>query len=315
MLKHLSCCLFVGLIILSGPQKPDAQPTQANRRTEVKQPNSQPSVTPLNNSATEINNPANTASPSQYQNGNPKDDPFKVEQLRQNRIIVRATVWIAIFSGLSFLAVAAYAITAYKQWKAIEKQANHASEQVEAMAGQQEVMREQVQVMRDTLTQNLDSFQTGERAYVAISKIQFGTPLLPGRMPAINFHFTNGGRTPAWNVRISATFSVEDDTSDQSHGFVETASHTVEKEIALMMLPGVTRDPIAINAGFTVTDNLRVEVEGGMSTFFVRGIIYFNDISTQEQTFPFCFIYHWITGFQDCKRENPNGERSKQVDP
>jgi hypothetical protein len=38
--------------------------------------------------------------------------------------------------------VAAYAITAYKQWKAIEKQANHASEQVSAMEGQLNAMRE-----------------------------------------------------------------------------------------------------------------------------------------------------------------------------
>lgn len=130
MLKHSLCCLCVGLIISSGPQEPKSKPAQANRSAKQHNANSQPSTTPLNNPSAQIDNPANAASSSESQKGDAKDDAFKTEQLRQNRIIVRATVWIAIFSGLSFAAVAVYSIVSYKQWEAMKGQAESMDESV-----------------------------------------------------------------------------------------------------------------------------------------------------------------------------------------
>src|SRR6266852_9507683 len=99
MLKHCICCVCVGLILLSSPHKFNAQPTQANGRPKTQQAKPQPSTTSLNNSNAQIDNSANAASPSQNQERDAKDEAFKMEQLRQNRIIAEATVYIAIFGG------------------------------------------------------------------------------------------------------------------------------------------------------------------------------------------------------------------------
>ena len=53
-------------------------------------------------SPAQINNPANAASSSQNQERDAKDERFKAEQLRQNRIIAKATVYIAFFGGPEF---------------------------------------------------------------------------------------------------------------------------------------------------------------------------------------------------------------------
>src|SRR5262245_40598428 len=108
MLKHCICCISVGLILLSSPQESKTQQTQANSRAKQQQANSKFSITSLNKPSTQIDDPANAASGSQNQERNAKDEAFKAEQLRQNRIIVWATVFIAIFGGLSFVAALIY---------------------------------------------------------------------------------------------------------------------------------------------------------------------------------------------------------------
>lgn len=198
--------ILVFMLLVTG-EKVNAQPTQTNRRAEEKQTNSQPPVTPLDNRQAQIDNSANTASPSQNQERDAQAESFKAEQLRQNRIIAKATVYIAIFGGLSFLAALIYAIVSIRQWKAIDKQANHAGDQLietrnllaqnewafratqrhanatraqmqkqsAAMQGQLDAMKEQGGLMRESFAQNERAVKAAEdHARIAEESLNVG---------------------------------------------------------------------------------------------------------------------------------------------
>jgi hypothetical protein len=197
--------ILLFMLLLAG-EKVNAQPTQTNRRAEEKQTNSQPSVTPLDNSQAQIDNPANAASPSQNQERDTKDDPFKVEQLRQNRIIAKATVYIAVFGGLSFLAALIYAIVSIKQWKAIDKQATHAGEQVGKMDESLTETRKLVIQNERAVKAAEDGVEIGQRAYVLIpsAKPEFNSD----RHIMVEFEIKNYGNTPANYVQVSYRLEV-----------------------------------------------------------------------------------------------------------
>jgi hypothetical protein len=81
----------------------------------------------------------------------------KAAQATNDRI-ARATVIIAVFGGLSFLATCAYIVAAFLQWNSIKKQANKAEAQLEVvrkqsrtMLGTWRVIRQQTRVMKEQL--------------------------------------------------------------------------------------------------------------------------------------------------------------------
>jgi hypothetical protein len=197
--------ILLFMLLLAG-ENVNAHSTQANRRAKEKQTNSQPSATPLDDRQTKIDNAANTASPSQNQERDTKDDPFKAEQLRQNRIIVKSTVWIAIFGGLSFVAALIYAIVSIKQWKAIDKQATYTGEQVGKMDESLTETRTLVAQNERAVKAAEDGVEIGQRAYVLISsaKPEFNSD----RHIMVEFEIKNYGNTPANYVRVSFRLEV-----------------------------------------------------------------------------------------------------------
>jgi hypothetical protein len=218
--------ILVFMLLLAG-EKVNAQPTQTNSRAEEKETNSQPSVTPLDNAPARVNNAANTASPSQSQERDTKDDPFKAEQLRQGRIIVWATVCIAFFGGLSFVAALIYAIVSIKQWKSIDKQATHAGEQVGKMQAQLGAMKEQERIMGESLVQSKIAIATmqfqadiaelasdssresailAQRAYVSIT--QGSVQALANGDVIFSLRIENTGNTFARQVKILSSVDV-----------------------------------------------------------------------------------------------------------
>jgi hypothetical protein len=195
---------------------------------------------------------------------------------------------------LSLLVLAAIAVQAYiyrKQW---------------------EVMQGQLGVMRETIAENRRNFYVIERAYVSISHIQFTDNPETEQMRTIQIEIINGGRTPAWDVRMRVRVSVEDPTSDKSRPYVKTADHVETRSIPRVLLPSKT-EPVIIKPDITVSESMSLEVMD-LSGIFVRGEIYFTDISEKEQALPFCFVWKPKTPFfENCKRgekqsnsENPN---------
>lgn len=171
-----------------------------------------------------------------------------------------------------------------------------------ASESQKDTMQVQLDIMRNTIAENRRIFYVGERAYIGI--VQIRASLIPanGQKPTIQIEIINGGRTPAWNVRMRIRMNIEDPTEDKSREYLETAEHNETQEIARIILPsrGVN---IPVEAGFSVTHQMSIEVMG-LSKFFVRGEFYFTDISESEQSWPFCFV--WIPHtvfFKDCRRD------------
>ena len=151
--RFLAALPLISLLLLPSG---NAQPTKSKSQAKEQQANSQSTATPPNEGRSEVNNPANATSSSHSQKSNPENDPFQAEQLRQSGIITTATVWIAIFGGLSFIAVAVYAIFSFKQFRAIDRQATRAGEQVDKMQGQLDVMNRQAETSDKLLTETSD---------------------------------------------------------------------------------------------------------------------------------------------------------------
>jgi hypothetical protein len=141
--------------------------------------------------------------------------------LRQNRIVVWATVAIAVFGFLSFVAAFIYAMVSSRQLRAIKEQAQHAGAQVEilkgqadtlreqasAMVGQLEAMKEQAAIMRESLAQTqrqIEHMTVIDRAYIEVVDMRMGA-LKVDEMVIVKSVFLNVGRSPAWNFRFRST--------------------------------------------------------------------------------------------------------------
>jgi len=252
--------ILLFMLLLAG-EKVNAQPTQADRHAEKKQNSSHPSATPLDNRQTAIDNSANAASSSSNQESDAKDDPFKAEQLRQNKIIAKATVYIAIFGGLSFIAALIYAIVSIKAWKAIDKQATHAGEQVGKMQGQLVAIEKQAGIMADSLTETRklvsqneravkaaeDNVAIGQRAYVLLSSAK--PEYVSDNYIMVEVEITNFGNTPANYVQVNYRLDLLESEPDgldensvdwngpRSSIIAPHASHTVPLRIPLKVSP------------------------------------------------------------------------------
>lgn len=198
-------------------QQSYAQPSQPNRQASKYQANDQSANAPGQQSSGQVDVETETARQREQQERDTKEAAFKAEQLRQNRIIVWATVAIAVFGLLSFVAAGIYAFVSSRQLRAIKEQAQHAGAQVEiltaqaetlreqanAMSGQLDAMREQANIMRESLAQNqkqIEMSETLERGYMGIGDMTLSNLVIGGH-PTVTIKWVNGGRTPVRNFR------------------------------------------------------------------------------------------------------------------
>jgi hypothetical protein len=160
-------------------QSATAQARNRDRQPQTQQTDSQPSPTPVDNRQTEIDNAAKAERERYEKERDTKEDAFRQEQARQNRVIVQATYWMAVFAGINLLVAGVYAVFAYRTLKAVDKQANHASEQVGKMGDQLTAMERERKVLnrhaeamfraarysKEMLNETRDLVRQNERAY------------------------------------------------------------------------------------------------------------------------------------------------------
>jgi cbb3-type cytochrome oxidase subunit 3 len=108
--------LIVVIIIFVG-QLVYAQPRKNPRDNSAQNTNANVSPIPFNNSVTQKENETNTENSTYQKERDTKDEAFRAKQAEQNQTIVDATVWIAVFAGLSFFAALAFAIISILQWR------------------------------------------------------------------------------------------------------------------------------------------------------------------------------------------------------
>ena len=200
-------------------------------------------------------------------------------------------------NALSLLVLFAIALQAYiyrRQWETMERQWL--------------AMREQTEIMRDTLAESRDTFYVGQRAYIGVVSVRFADNayLAVGREPIIHITIINAGNTPAWTISARAHLAIgseapeyltaaEVDTIDQTH-------------IGHVMLPKVEKE-LVIETHVKISHNQINKIINNEEYFYIRGRIYFTDISKAQRNFPFCVVYSPASrGFGDCASPEREGE-------
>ncbi len=207
-------------------QQSHAQPSQPNSQASKDQANDQPANTSGQQSSAQVNEESEAARRREQQERDAKEAAFKAEQLRQNRIVVWATVFIAISGFLSLLASFIYAMVSVKTLRAVKQQANSAGEQVAKMQEQLTLMSEQTEAIKaqaeaseisakaaetsavaakQTAEVALKSFITAERPEIYFKRTQL-YPLEIGKQTRAMFLACNGGRITAYKVAIEFNY-------------------------------------------------------------------------------------------------------------
>src|SRR6185312_15925215 len=114
MLKYVAIALL--LLPLPSAQK-DANSSNSNQRADTPQL----AATPLNSPNVQDENASPQTSGSQTEEAKRQAEIAKAAQSTNDRIAT-ATVVVAVFSGLSFLAACGYIVAALLQWSSIKKQ-------------------------------------------------------------------------------------------------------------------------------------------------------------------------------------------------
>lgn len=153
MLKYIA----IALLLLPLPS-PEPRTSKGDSGKRANSP--QLTATPLNSPNVQTEHPSPETSGSQTPNPNGQTEAAQAAQTTNDRI-AKATVVLAVFSGLSFLAACGYIVAALLQWSSIKKQAEKAEGQLNVikkqsrtMIGTWQVIRRQAETMRDGLKEN-----------------------------------------------------------------------------------------------------------------------------------------------------------------
>lgn len=166
---------------------------------------------------------------------------------------------------------------------------------------QWDAMTEQAEIMRENLKETRNMFYMANRAYFGIVGVglnDFGA----GKLPNVVLKILDAGNTPAWKIRMHSRI---DFTTEQLSYL--TISDEVSTGIEMSpILPAKTDREFTIEAPQgtrPLNEHQVLGVSVGALNMFVRGEVIYEDISGEDQTFPFCLEYR--NGiFGDCKREH-----------
>ncbi len=114
----------------------DAQPRKANSQPQRQQAQPEPTANPRDEELRKVDQAIQAERERERKEREAKDETFKENQARQNRIVTNATVVMAVAAVLNLLVAIVYALYARYTLLAVEKQANHAGEQVDKMRAQ-----------------------------------------------------------------------------------------------------------------------------------------------------------------------------------
>lgn len=159
--------LLTWAVLLIAPQQLTAQVDANSARDNPSQP-AKPSPSVLKERQSEIDNAGKDESESYRKERDAKDDAFKAEQLRQNWIITKATVWITFATCLNFIVGIVYAVFAGRQLKAMER---------------------------------------NERPVVVVFSAEILPKLAPNVPLRTRVSYVNSGRTPACEMDITTQFA------------------------------------------------------------------------------------------------------------
>jgi len=201
-------------------------------------------------------------------------------------------------NALSLLVLFAIAVQAYiyrRQWETMDRQWL--------------AMKDQTNIMRNTLAENRETFYIGQRAYIGVVGVRFAenSYVAVGREPVVHITIINAGNTPAWSISARAHLVIGPETPEY---LTAAEADTIEQtHIGHVMLPKVEKE-LVIETHVKISHDQINKIINNEEYFYIRGRIYFTDISKAQRNFPFCVVYSPPSrGFGDCATPEREGDQ------
>jgi len=262
MLKYV----VIALLLLPSPSpKPRAGSSNGNQYNNAPQL----AASPLNSPNVQAKDTGSQTGSSQTKEADSQTEIAKAAQVTNNRI-TNATVVIAVFGVLSFVATCFYIIAAFLQWSSIKKQAKKAEEQVTEMQIAARLTRK--------------SMRYSQSAYVTVKDV---TVLFENGKPLqFIIRFTNTGTTPAYNMRVYAHVTNEDKPFTFTH---EQAKDLKGAEVSQSIL--------GANGARSHTKLISQPLTLGMvnwarqkQPYHIWGITTYTDVFRRKRWTTFCYV-------------------------
>lgn len=325
MLKYSFSYALVAVLFVLAAQERKSQPNRTNAEKQQQNANAQPVTTPVNNPSPQINDEAEAGRERYQKERDAKEDAFKTEQSRQNRIVVRATVWIAIATALNVVVALVYAVVALLQLAEIKKQAAHAGEQVgamqdnlaetrkitshnektvEAMQGQLDAMKEQAQIMGESLIQTKRAIaasdaqvhiaalavETAEKSAIYAQRAYLSVAKGEIRGSGFLLRIENSGNSPANDVQMKAVAEMRSGALPVPDPGSTGGSYSYLGLIA----PGGYSEP-KVTSDIELSGAKQDELVQSGLEWWCAGVITYKDVFGNTRRTKFCFSRHWLS--------------------
>lgn len=161
---------------------------------------------------------------------------------------------------------------------------------------QRNLMQNQWRAMQRGLSLTEETFYLSERAYMCIKEIKMtaGT-LRPDQINTFDFIAYNGGRTPAFNIRVFSTQAGTNQPIDAVVNDIETALHQ-NKSIESLILAG-QGEPISYTPGLTLSADDFDLWSRGERKIFIPVKLEYEDVHRDTQSLIYWYEFTKDRGF------------------
>jgi hypothetical protein len=142
---------------------------------------------------------------------------------------------------------------------------------------------------RNIMHRQVETARVSERAYVGIKMVQTKDFVI-GQTPIVHVVILNGGRTPAWKVKVPSTLRIVEPTGVPDEHF-----ETSDKESSTFLPAGIAID-FNYPFPFVLTSKWHRAITTGERRVFLSGEVHFEDCWGEKRIFPFKCAYKYKTG-------------------
>lgn len=142
---------------------------------------------------------------------------------------------------------------------------------------------------RKIMKQQVETARVSERAYIGIKMVETKN-FVVGQTPVVHVVVLNGGRTPAWKVKVPTTLRIAEPTRVPEDHF-----ETSDKESSTFLPAGISID-FNYPFPFVLTPSWQHAILTGQRRVFLSGEVHFEDCWGEKRVFPFKAAYKHKTG-------------------
>lgn len=208
------------LITSHQKNKVKAEPDSKHAEKQEAEGDSQNVAPPLKNPLVEPRETSTHANEAHRDTNKPNESSYQETQLRQNKLLVRATI---VTAG----ATAIYMLFAGLQWRAISQQAT--------------IMERQLDLAKTQTSIALRSLQVENRTHIGVQNVKLAAPFQSGKENTVQIDYKNMGTTTATDFRTSVWFVIDEDSVAERE--ILYAEERVEKNLREVQTDGLVIEP------------------------------------------------------------------------